>query len=232
MSNVSCHTQGQSLNEMLRDPIWQFVGVAISLIALGVAVVAIKAQRQRKSLSSYFSSDRPVLYLFNEAFKDRLVLNLDGTPVQGLSTYDVAIFNDGNVPVLPSDYAEPLAVQFGASSKVLAVAVTDMFPNNLGVTAEGSGGRFHFSPALLNPGDEFVVQFLVDQSSNDHYSPPVLSGRIAGVSALQIRSSRPARAYRLRFYRFVLLRATPTFVLGVLASLGASALYSIFASVR
>ena len=78
------------MDQLLRDPIWQFVGVAISLVALVVAVVAIRAQQQRKSLGYYFASDRPILYIFDEKLKDRLTLSLDGQPVRGLSTYEVA----------------------------------------------------------------------------------------------------------------------------------------------
>lgn len=212
------------MDQLLRDPIWQFVGVAISLVALVVAVIAIRAQQQRRSLGYYFASDRPILYVFDDKLKDRLTLSLDGQPVRGLSTYEVAVFNDGNVPILPADYVEPLRIQFGTGFKVLAVAVSDSSPPDLGVAVEAEGGAYRASPALLNPGDHYVIQFLVDQSSRDHYASPTVRGRIAGVKELKSRSSRPAAAFRLGFYRFVLARAAPAFILGVAASIGVSAL--------
>lgn len=215
------------MDQFLRDPIWQFVGVAISLVALVVAVVAIRTQQQRKVLAYYFSSERPALYLVNSAFEQRLVLTLDGKPVQGLSTYDVAVFNDGNVPVVPGDFIEPLCVQFSESSKVLAVAVTDTNPTNLNVSVDTSARISKVAPVLLNPGDEFVLQFLVDQTDDSHYQSPTIAGRVAGVSKLEQRTSRPARLYRMRFYRFVLLRNAPVFVLGVLVAWGSSVAYSL-----
>ena len=207
-----------------RDPIWQFVGVVISLVALVVAIVAIRAQQRRKSIGYHFTSDRPILYVFDEALKDRLTLSLDGQPVQGLSTYEFAVFNDGNVPVLPGDYAEPIRLQFGPNSRILAVAVTETQPVDLGVQVEAEGDAYRILPVLLNPRDEFVVQFLVDHAGREHYARPTVRGRIAGVREVAPRKARPASALRLGFYRFVLARSAPVFALGVAASLGAASL--------
>ena len=218
------------MDHALRDPIWQFVGAAISLVALLVAVAAIRIQQQRKALGYHLSSDRPVLYLFDRGLKDRLVLTLDGNPVQGLSTFEVSIFNHGNVPVLPSDFFEPLSISFPPPSKVLAVAVTDSTPENLGVTTEGTEGDYRISPVLLNPGDEFVIQFLVDHAERSVTERPAVAGRVAGVKSLERRSSRPAPRYKMGYYRFLLARATPIFILGVAASAGASKLFELITS--
>jgi hypothetical protein len=212
------------MSPLFRDPIWQFVGVVISLIALVVAIVAIRAQQRRKSIGYHFTSDRPILYVFDEALKSRLTLSLDGQPVQGLSTYEFAVFNDGNVPVLPGDYAEPIRLQFADNSRVLAVAVTETHPADLGVKIEAEEEGYRVSPVLLNPRDEFVVQFLVDQENRAHYARPTVRGRIAGVREVAPRKARPASALRMGFYRFVLARSAPVFILGVAASLGAASL--------
>jgi hypothetical protein len=216
-----------SLDQALRDPIWQFVGVAISILALLVSVIAIRVQQRKKSLCYAFSNERPILYVFDEKLKSRLTLSLDGMPVQGLSTYEVAVFNDGNVAVLPTDFIEPIRIEFGSNSKILAVAVTDSAPQDLNVTVAPNGATYSIEPTLLNPGDEFVVQFLVDQSEREHYSAPTVRARVAGVQQLRLRSSRPAGAWRAGFYRFVLARAAPVFTLGIVSAVSSNWLYDL-----
>jgi hypothetical protein len=220
------------MSQFFRDQIWEFVGVVVSVLALGVAIFAIRSQRRRKSLGYWFASDRPVLYLFDQGLKDRLTLSLDGKAVQGLSTFELALFNDGNVPILPSDYAEPVRIELEGSSKVLAVAIADSHPPNLGVSIEADGQFFTVSPILLNPGDEYVVQFLVDKPHRDHFTLPSVRGRIVGVTEIKRRSSRPSLAHRMGFFGFFLARSLPVFALGAATSIGAAALaawvYSFF----
>ena len=150
------------MEQFFRDPIWQFVGVAISLVALAVAVIAIRFQQQRKSVGYNVSDDHPVFYLFNDALKERLQVTLDGVAVQGLRTIDVVFFNEGNVPVLPTDYVSSLRVAFPASVRVLAAGVKESTPEDLGVSVYEAEGGHVLSPALINPGDELVLQFLLE----------------------------------------------------------------------
>lgn len=216
------------MEQVLRDPIWQFVGAALSFIALIVAIAAIRFQQQRRSLGYYCSHDQPVFYLFNRALKNRLVVTLDGSPVQGLRTVDIAVFNDGNVPILPTDYVEPIQVQFPSAFKVLGAGIKESEPDNLGVTISETNRLYQFSPVLLNPGDEFLTQFLIEELSDESHGEPTVMGRIAGVKSFDRRSSRPAPRYRYRYYSFRAAMALPYFVLGALAASGASVLYGWF----
>lgn len=213
------------MEQLLRDPIWQFVGVLLSLIALIVAVVAIRVQQQRKSLSYFVSDERPVFYLFNQAMSERLVVTLDGTPVRGLETVEVSIFNDGSLPIIQEDYARPLLIELPASANVLAAGLKETNPPNLGVSIERTDSGFTVSPALLNPGDEFTVEFLLEPESRHVWSRPEVSGRVAGVKELVSRPSRPAPKYKYSYYSFRTAMAAPYLLLGAVISWGASALY-------
>ncbi|TDN50803.1 hypothetical protein C7389_10846 [Azoarcus indigens] len=213
------------MDQVLRDPIWQFIGVLTSMLALVVAVLAIRYQQQRKALGYHLSFDSPVFYLFNKALRDRLVVTLDGNPVSGLSTREVSFFNLGNTPITPADFVEPLSVKFEDELRVLGVAVSDAHPENLGASVSNAGNTFVVSPVLLNPGDEFVLQFLVEEDREKYSDSPMVSGRIAGVQRLEARSSRPRARYRIEYYGFRAVRAAPYFVLGIIASWGASLVY-------
>lgn len=220
------------MDQMLRDPIWQFIGVIISLVALVVAIAAIRFQQQRKALGYYYSIDRPVFYLFNKALRDRLVVTLDGKPVTGLSTREVCFFNYGNTPIIPSDYVEQLTVAFPDGVRVLGVAVTDTVPQDLSVGVQNTNGKFGVAPTLLNPGDEFVLQFLVEQPHDELGAYPLITGRVSGVKKLEPRTSRPVRRFRLEYYTYRTMRAAPYFILGILVSAGASALYTWLSSLN
>jgi len=176
------------VSEMLRDPIWQFVGVAISLVALVVAVVAIRFQLLKKSVSYFHAYERPVFYLFNQELKERLRITFDDRKVERLSSFNLHIFNSGNVPVLPADFVVPISIEFPQDGHVFGVSVTDTTPQNLAVSIAGAEHQYEIAPLLLNPGDEFTVQFLVERPESAMPLKPTVNARISGVKTFGLRA--------------------------------------------
>lgn len=184
----------KDMTEALRDPIWQFVGVIISLVALAVAIAAVRSQLLRKSIAYFYAHERPVFYLFNPELEERLKITLDGREVEKLSTFSLHIFNNGNIAVPPSDFVVPIAIAFPADSRIFGVSVTEASPANLAVSITGIDQQFVIAPLLLNPGDEFTVQFLVERTDDSSPLEPVVNARIAGVKDFTLR--RPTNASR------------------------------------
>src|SRR5438094_7729305 len=102
---------------ILRDPLWQFIGVIIAIAALLLTIFLFKKQVRRKeilwdiaenvSLSSFNISDH---------IKSTLVyktLRLDDVTLIYLS-----IWNSGNVEILPDDFNTPITIEFGNKTKV------------------------------------------------------------------------------------------------------------------
>lgn len=202
--------------ELLRDPIWQFVGVAISFVALVVAIVAVRFQWLRKSLACSSTVERPAFFLFDSRLKDRLKISFDGEPIQHLSTLDICIYNDGNVAIAPSDFVAPITVTFPEELRVFAHSIIQKNPANLPIEVKRDGNVFLISPLLLNSDDEFTLQFLADAMAR-----PVVEARITGVKELIRRPYRNRLKHRLSYYAY---RASPVLVflamiiLGVLSS--------------
>ena len=164
--------------EFLRDPIWQFIGAAIALFAIVVAVIAIKLQLIKKSLSYSIFSSSLIFYVFSEEHRPRLRILYDDKEVQDLRTVDLVVQNDGNIPILQSDFSIPIAVSFPEWLNVLGVAVTEVSPNGLQIKTTQNENGVIIEPTLLNPKDRFSMRFIVE--SNEYLSPTVRA-RIVGI---------------------------------------------------
>ena len=47
--------------ELLRDPVWQFVGAVLAAIAIGIPILVYYRQRRRKRLGYQILANTPVL---------------------------------------------------------------------------------------------------------------------------------------------------------------------------
>jgi hypothetical protein len=203
------------MESFLRDPIWQFVGVVISIAALVVAIVAVKFQWLRKSLAYHTTFDRHVFFLFDKRFADRLQITLDGEPIKTLSTVDITVFNDGNIPIVPTDYVEPISIGFQEGARVFAHSIVEASPEGVKPVVTRTGNTFVVDPLLLNPNDEITIQFLVEAEPMARHS---ISARIAGVKAFLERPYRNRLRNRVSHYAYKL---TPVLVFLAVLALGA-----------
>lgn len=219
------------MSDILRDPIWQFVGVAISLVALVVAVVAIRFQLLKKSVSYSHAYEHPVFYLFNQELKERFRITFDGREVERLHAFNLHIVNNGNVPVLPADFVTPISIEFPQGSHIFGASATDKTPPNLAVSIGGAEYQYAIEPLLLNPGDEFTVQFLVERPESAIPLKPTVNARISGVKTFGLRpySSGGPPGYPIFRQSFFLI----PFIAGLLAGgFGYTVVVGISAFVR
>lgn len=205
--------------EALRDPVWQFVGVVISLAALIVAVAAIRIQLIRKSLAFHHSLDNPAFFIVNRELRDRLKVTFDGREVEHLSTFDICFFNDGNAAISPADYVQPISIAFPDAGHIFGVLVTQTSPPNLNVTVRRDGSTFIIEPLLLNHGDEFTLQFLVELPSRHFLLKPDIAGRIAGVKSLVQKPHRGGAKNRVGYYALRSSRFLVPLFLGLIVGL-------------
>lgn len=68
-------------NDILRDPIWQFVGALLGLVAIGVTVYPFLVQKNKKSLS-YKIENKTALLTVNDEIKGKLQIVYDGIPIK------------------------------------------------------------------------------------------------------------------------------------------------------
>lgn len=169
-----------SIRDLLRDPMWQFAGALFAFLALVVAVIAIISQIRRKQLAYEIGANIPLLTL-EEEVAGKLQILFDQQVVNDVRLLKIRPVNSGRIPIVPSDYVEPVVVDFGGEARLLSVDVFAKSPPNLHGTFSSAGGRLTFSPMLLNAGDSFAVKLLVAHFGD----APTVDGRIVGVKAIQ-----------------------------------------------
>ncbi|WP_132545846.1 hypothetical protein [Plasticicumulans lactativorans] len=165
--------------ELLRDPIWQFVGAFLALLTIGLSYALYRSQRERKDLSYDIVLNSPILSVIEED-EGKLQLLYEGHPIKDPRILFVYVENTGNTPIPASDYERPIALDFGEGAKVLSAVVAFTVPKSLILELERKDHVVTIKPALLNPGDSARLKLLVS-----HYgASPHIDGRVHGVKAL------------------------------------------------
>lgn len=168
------------MSEILRDPLWQFIGAILALIAIGVSILTYLLQRNRKSLSYEVLSDTPLLTM-KEKLEGKLRILYEGTSIKNTQLLVIRILNSGNMPIRAEDYVLPLEFEFGNSAKILSAEVTDKVPDNLPANVTVNDHGFRLEPTLLNSKDSITVKVLV----SDYQERPKAVARIDGVTSVQ-----------------------------------------------
>lgn len=162
--------------ELLRDPIWQFAGAVLALVAIAISVALYFAQRQRKDITYELLSNTPLLTV-REKGLGQLQLTYNSVPVDNPRLAVIRLRNSGNVPIATTDYERPISFTFGEGATVLSSAITATSPDNLNVGVETKDNVVVLQPALLNPRDSLTLKLLVSGEARDLSA----DGRIHGV---------------------------------------------------
>lgn len=165
--------------ELLRDPLWQFVGAALAVAALIASFVIYRLQRLRKGVT-YDVLSRTNLLTVREELEGKLQVLYEGEPAKSLSLLVLKLWNSGNQPILATDYERPISFGTGEASRLLTADVTEAEPLGLQVDYEISGNKLVLKPMLLNPGDSVTLKLLV----RDAGARLVPDSRIVGVKSL------------------------------------------------
>ena len=167
---------------IVRDQAWQFGGFVVGTIALVISIIISLKSREKKELS-YSVKVFSQLVGVGEGIKERVQITFDGLPVSGVYLFQATLRNTGKVPVVPTDYLEPITVKFDDKAQILSAHLYELNPSNLDVSIrmnEAENGII-FSPFLFNRGESIRFQILVD-------NPVVFRGftqRIVGITEIR-----------------------------------------------
>jgi hypothetical protein len=172
--------------EILRDPIWQFIGAILSVIAIGISIYIFIHQKNKKALSYRIVTDTELLTV-NEEVKGKIKIVYDNVPVQDVHLIVIKIENNGNVPITSTDFEEPLTFLFGKTSQILSAEVTNVFPLTLKpIISIIDSNKIILEPILLNSKDNLTVKLLLAQF-NKQITP---EARIIGVGEVKKSEDR------------------------------------------
>lgn len=170
--------------EILRDPVWQFVGAVLALLTIGVSIWAYVLQKPRKRLLIERVARVPLITAGADHIPGLQIL-IDGHQIERATVVVVRVRNLGNSPLAASDFDSNLTLDFEIGSVVLDAQISGSTPEHLPITAERSANLVTFSKSLLNPGDTFLCRILVQDSSGNY----VPKARVAGVRDIETSPS-------------------------------------------
>jgi hypothetical protein len=162
-----------------RDPAWQFVGVLLALAAIVLSVWIYLRQKQQRRIAYQRLAGVNVVTV-KEHMAGRVTVLFDGTPVKSMHVVTMHIWNSGSLPIVASDFIEPLSLSIEAGARLLSADIVGANPPELHPTVRIDEHAAVVEPLLLNPGDSFVVKLLI-QDGNERVLP---TGRIIGVRTI------------------------------------------------
>ena len=195
--------------EFVRDPLWQFIGVILAIVAILVSVFVFIYQRRRKAISYEITSWTPI-FSIQDLEEEKLQLTYEGQIVNDVYLIILRIVNSGNQPILPDDYEKPIEIKFQAGSRILSAETVETKPKDLQMSVDIEDNNYAvLRPVLFNSKEEVVTKMLVSSPAEE----VKISYRIAGVgSIIKIR-----RYKRLREFIIAILAGFAGVLLNVVA---------------
>lgn len=170
----------QQVIATLRDPIWQFIGIIITLFLFIVPFLIRK--KSRKQLSFTILSNTSLISI-DDKLKGDVSIRFKNESVSDLRLLVFSVKNTGNVPVLRADYEKQFKVILPYDTQVLSSEIFNASPTSLTISfdevidSENSEHYFQFEPVLFNPGDQFSFKIFAANFSGNIKS----SVRIVGM---------------------------------------------------
>lgn len=174
-----------NLAKWLRDPLWQFILGTITII---LTVIFFFVQQQRKEIS-YEIAQQTSLFSINEQVSGEIQVLFNEKPVENLHLIVVRLHNTGNIPVVRTDFDQPITITFQDGSEIISAEV--LSEESLDVMAEVtiSQNEIAIEPALINGGESIKIKAII----NNYREGVIVSARIVGVNQIALRDTRAQR---------------------------------------
>lgn len=200
--------------EFLRDPIWQFFGVILAILSIGVALWIYLHQRQIKELAFGLVSSRRLLAVSDEV-SSRVKVELDGRPVNNVHLLVYALKNTGHRAISPSDFQKMLTISFNEGT-IVSAEIASQTPRNLNASIRNSESFVELQPLLLNAGDQLFIQILLSASNPE----VIVDARIIDVPNLVSINTKPRLPPIMEsglpfFFGFLTLATVATYLIEV-----------------
>ncbi|MEA3356863.1 MAG: hypothetical protein U9Q67_00270 [Patescibacteria group bacterium] len=165
--------------------IW--IPIVLALFTILVMVMLhIRSKRKKELICKLF----PSLSLVDvrTEVKDKIKIYYNDDLVENLSMTKVKIRNNGNLSIRKEDIIKPLEFNFGEKLSVIDYSPIDTEPEGITVNLESNNEKDNLIRCffdLLNPGDEFTLQFVCLGESKEL---PNITARIEGVKQIEVET--------------------------------------------
>lgn len=166
------------MDELIRDPLWTFVGVICAVVSVIITILIFIAQRKIKRLSYEFTSSTQLLSVKDE-IQGKIQVLYDGEEVKNVHLLTIRFVNNGNQSISSADYERPVSIEVNSEAKILTHEVINESPENLGLSVFLDGRKLIFSSVLINAKDSFSIKALISD-----FKEVYIDGRINGVKSV------------------------------------------------
>lgn len=149
--------------EIIRDPMWQFIGALFAFIAISITLIIYLLQRKKKKLNYEIIGKLPLLS-FREELEGKFKIYYEDNLVKNVFSIIIKFYNTGNQPITSNDFERNLSLIFEEKIKILAYSVSKTEPDNLDVQLQLNNNKLIIAPLLLNPKDTFTIRVIVTES--------------------------------------------------------------------
>jgi hypothetical protein len=163
--------------EILRDPIWQFIGAVLALIAVVISIYVYVKQRGTKHILCEVVSNSSVVDI-SKAIKPDIQIFYKGKLTSDLRLIIIKLQNTGTLPISSKDYEESIQIYLGEDADILDVELVEFSPKSLTPQFTNNVNTLTLKPLLLNPRDMFVLKVIARKASETIE----VKARVLGVS--------------------------------------------------
>ncbi len=164
---------------ILRDPVWQFIGSVLAVLAIIVSAMIYHFQRQKRELAFGLLRSRRVVAISDE-ISSRVSVLVDGHPVSNVHLLEFGLKNSGSQAISSKDFEQDMLVVFPEDCSILSVDIVRKSPPDLATGIGFKTNSVFVQPHLLNAGDFAVIQILASMKTLSFTT----SARIKGISQL------------------------------------------------
>ncbi len=166
--------------DFIRDPLWQFVGAVLAVLAIIISIALFFFQRKNKTLA-YEIISRTAVLSASEEIAGKLQILFQGEPVRKVHLLVLRLTNNGNVPITSADYEREISFTFSDCEKILSAEISEIMPQQLQAEISVKDKGITIKPLLLNPGDSITLKTLISGFENSID----IDGRVVGVKAIE-----------------------------------------------
>lgn len=194
--------------DFMRDPLWQFVGAILAVLAIIISIAIFLFQRRNKTLT-YEIISRTAVLSASEEIAGKLQILFQGEAVRKVHLLVLKLANTGNVPVISSDYEREINFIFSDCEKILSAEISETNPAKLIAELIVKDKNIVLKPLLLNPGDSITLKALI----SGFESNIEVEGRVVGVKTIGKRTESSGWSFTIMIAGLLL------FSLGLIFSL-------------
>ncbi|MBK7894687.1 MAG: hypothetical protein IPJ90_07325 [Anaerolineaceae bacterium] len=169
----------------MRDPIWQFAGAIVAIVAIAFAFAQEYFFSEQYSLQLVVLATTALVEIEESAAED-IEIYYKGSPANDIVLMQIKLENTGNQPIRPEDYSSPIKIIYPVDAQVVEARILETEPDNINVKLDQEKNEIQLSPELLNAGDRIILRVLVSNLSSSNSIPFEVQARIANIRTIEV----------------------------------------------